>query len=151
MERGIAVRLYDNPKFGKSFGKNLFRHAIFNGTADISQPKLKYLLDLLTFDHWQHTAKTDEEMQILAMAFEYLGDTPPSDVLSTWIKRFDSSSEKPTVFGFAMLNVETNQLAVLINDTEKGMSEAWGLDVKPCKENALGKRSAQLLATNMEL
>jgi hypothetical protein len=41
----IAIRLYDNPKYGTTYGKAQYRHAIFNGSADIKNPSVKYLLE----------------------------------------------------------------------------------------------------------
>ena len=38
----IAIRLYDNPKYGTTYGPAQYRHAIFNGSADIKNPSVKY-------------------------------------------------------------------------------------------------------------
>ena len=50
----IAVRLYDNPFYGTTHGKGLYRKAIFNGTADITAPSAKYLLDFESVEGWAH-------------------------------------------------------------------------------------------------
>ena len=50
----IAVRLYDNPFYGTTHGKGLYRKALFNGTADISTPSAKYLLDFESVEGWAH-------------------------------------------------------------------------------------------------
>ena len=34
-KHNIAVRLYDNPKFGRTFGRGLYHNALFNGTVDL--------------------------------------------------------------------------------------------------------------------
>ena len=41
----IAVRLYENKKYGTTYGKGLFHSAVFNGSADVLGSNTKYLLD----------------------------------------------------------------------------------------------------------
>ena len=61
----IAIRLYDNPKYGTTYGKAQYRHAIFNGSADVKNPSVKYLLDFYEYGKWEHSANTDEQMMVL--------------------------------------------------------------------------------------
>ncbi len=61
----IAVRLFDNEKFGTTHGKGLYRKAIYNGTIETSGQN-KYLVDLYSYEEWANMAKTDEQMEILA-------------------------------------------------------------------------------------
>lgn len=151
MEQAIAVRFYENKKYGSTQGKGLFRKAVFNATADLQQPKTKYLLDMFSYVDWENSAKTDSDMKALAQANELVGDMPKADLLGTWIKRLDSDGTKPRVMGFGVLALNTQQLALLINDTEIGIEQAWELEVKPCKQSPTNKNSPQLLATNADL
>jgi hypothetical protein len=43
--RPIAIRLFENQKFGTTYGKGLRRSAVFNATAEVDEPYAKYLLD----------------------------------------------------------------------------------------------------------
>ena len=43
--REIAVRGFINDKFNTTFGKGLFRRAVFNGSVEIRDPYSKYLVD----------------------------------------------------------------------------------------------------------
>jgi hypothetical protein len=150
MEKDIAVRFYANEKFGSAFGKGLFRKAVFNGTADLNQPSAKYLLDMLGYRDWEHSAKSDEDMLALRMAEELIGTNPKADLLATFIKRLDSDGSKSRVFGFGLLDLDTKELMLLIKDDEKKISGAWQLVAKSCKQSS-GKKIPQLLATNAEL
>lgn len=42
----VAVRLFENQAYGTTYGKGLYRRAVYNGTVDIKAPKVKYLIDL---------------------------------------------------------------------------------------------------------
>jgi hypothetical protein len=150
MEKEIAVRFYTNEKFGSAFRQGKFRKAVFNGTADLIQPCAKYLLDMLSYTDWENTAKTDEDMQALAMVADLIEDKQKSDVLATFIKRLDSDGSKTRVFGFGVMDLNTRELMLLIKDDEKGVAETWQLVAKPCKQTH-GKKIPQLLASNADL
>jgi hypothetical protein len=151
MEQAIAVRFYENKKYGSTQGKGLFRKAVFNATADLQQPRTKYLLDMFSYVDWENSAKTDEDMKALAQANELAGDLPKADLLGTWIKRLDEDGTKPRITGFGVLDLNTQQLALVICDSEMGVEQAWELEVRPCKQSASNKNSPQLLATNVDL
>ena len=40
----VTIRLWENKKFGTTYGKGLYRRAIYNGTAEVLSPYTKYLL-----------------------------------------------------------------------------------------------------------
>jgi len=151
MEQAIAVRFYENKKYGTTQGKGLFRKALFNATADLQQQKTKYLLDMFTYKDWENSGKTDDDMKMLGLAAEFACNLSKADLLGTWIKRLDSDGTKPRVFGFGLMDLNTHQLALLINDTENGVQETWELEAKPCKQSTQNKNSPQLLATNADL
>jgi hypothetical protein len=151
MDTKIAVRFYDNNKFGTTYAKGLYRKAVFNGTADLQQPNTKYLLDMLSYDDWENSAKTNEDMRALELAEDLIEAKPKADWLCSFIKRFDSNGNKSPVMGFCIFDLDTHQLTLAINDAAHGIVEAWQLEAKPCKSSSNGKKVPQLLATNAEL
>ena len=151
MENEIAVRFYENERYGTTFGKALYRRALYNATADVSNPKAKYLLDLHKYNEWEHTAKTDDDMALLENAEAYIGTASKDDWVGTWVKRLDADGSKPRVMGFGLLDMHKLELILVINDEEYGVQNAWQLAVKPCKQARPNKKSPQLLATNTDL
>jgi len=138
----IAVRLFDNNKYGTTHGKGLYRKAIYNGTIETNGHN-KYLVDLYSYDEWANMAKTDEQMEILANV------ESQSDALYSWVKHYDpNTKEKFTVPGICRLDTESLDMTVLICDEEHGTADTWELKAKPCRQ---GSKSPQLLATNVDL
>lgn len=150
MQTEIAVRFYENKKYGTTFGKGMFHRAVYNSTADIRHPSAKYLLDWFCYADWENTAKSDEDMTALAVAADMCLGKRSNELLGTWIKRLDATGDKPRVSGFGVMDTSTGEVTLLINDAETGIEEAWQLSARPCKINASAK-SPQLLATNAEL
>ena len=150
-ERAIAVRFYENQRFGKTYGKGMYHKAIFNATADVQMPKAKYLLDMYEYSDWKNTAKSDSDMLAVGAAEDVFGAGSKDDLLATWLKRIDSDGTKQRVEGFGVLNLETGKLVLVVNDAETGLEQVWEVDAKPCKPSAVNKNSPQLLATNVEL
>jgi hypothetical protein len=143
----IAIRLYDNPKYGTTYGKAQYRHAIFNGSADIKNPSVKYLLDFYEYSKWEHTANTDDQMVIL----NEVANLANKDTLASWIIRYNpATKEKNDVFGFAIYDLKSCQLIMAVVDTQTGIQDKWVLEAKPCRA-VVGKKVASLLATNSEL
>lgn len=143
----IAVRLYENAKFGTTYAKGLYHSAVFNASADVLNPSVKYLLDFYTLERWQHTARTDGQMEMLDIAME----CDRSDALFSWIYRYDCTTKAKTwVWGYASLDSSTNKLKLLLDDKPKGLLENWTLTAKPCR-SVYGKKAPTLLATNADL
>lgn len=140
----IAVRLFDNDKFGTTHGKGLYRKAIYNGTIETSGQN-KYLVDLYSYEEWANMAKTDEQMEILANV------EAQSDALYSWVKHYDPhTKDKTPVPGMCQLDPESLKMTVLICDSAHGVEDTWRLSAKPCKAHT-GMKSPQLLATNADL
>ena len=147
MLKEIAVRLYDNPKYGTTYGKAQYRHAIFNASADIKNPSVKYLLDFYQYDKWEHSAQTDQQMSILSNVAEFAN----RNTLASWVTRYDAiTKEKTPVMGYAAYDLKESTLVLAVIDEERGIEDTWKLEAKPCKLIA-GKKVASLLATNSEL
>jgi len=69
----IAARLYDNNTYGTTYGKGMYRKAIYNGTIDAKHLNIKYIVDLYSYDDWANMAKTNEQMEILLGSATMIG------------------------------------------------------------------------------
>ena len=88
IERAIAVRLFINDKFNTTYGKSLFRKAIFNGMIELKDPKTKFLVDLYQYPKWEALAKNDMQMDTIR---ELANTDFPADesLLFSWIAHYD--------------------------------------------------------------
>jgi hypothetical protein len=145
-QREIAVRLYANPKLGNTYAKGMYHTAVFNAAADVKQPNVKYLLDYHTYERWEHSAKTDAQMEVLRETQRM----SPGDVLFSWVVQYDPHTKaKQPVFGFSYLNLADNSLGLLVVPDGEEEPVQWVLTAKPCKERS-GCKSPTLLATNAQ-
>ena len=142
----IAVRLYENQTYGTTYGKGLFRKALFNGSIDIKTPCTKYVIDLFNYDDWCNIAKTSEQMVIIR-------DVPQQDdTLFSWINRYDRTTKQKTlVSGFCSFDCDSKGMRIMILDPVVQIEDVWQISAKPCQSNTNGLRSPQLLATNADL
>ena len=142
----IAVRLYENQTYGTTYGKGLFRKALFNGSIDIKTPCTKYVIDLFNYDDWCNIAKTSEQMVIIR-------DVPQQDdTLFSWINRYDRTTKQKTlVSGFCSFDCDSKGMRIMILDPVVQIEDVWQISAKPCQTNTNGLRSPQLLATNADL
>ena len=146
MEKEIAVRLFENKKLGTTYGKGLYRLAVFNASAEIKDPHVKYLLDFYQFDRWQHPANTDKQIVIL----NQINDSCSADDLTSWVTRYNpATKEKTLVEGVAIFDNKANTLRVAVIDPESGIDDLWVLPVKVC--SVTRSNSPSLIATNTEL
>ena len=149
LERQIAVRLFINDKFNTTFGKGLFRRAVYNGTIELKDPNAKFLVDLYRYDEWEAKAKSDMQMEIIRK----IASTDMASVeglLFSWIVHYDTSTKaKTAVKGFAVYSPETNELAVNIDSPEFNTVEEWELRAHHCKTT--GKNIPAVVASNMDL
>ena len=146
MQKEIAVRLFQNAKYGTTYAKGVRHQALFNATADIKQPKVKYVLDFYAYEHWEFLAKENQLDIVNQVRNEINGDT-----LVSWIVRYDLATKTKTpVYGFSTLDMKTNELILCVLDSEAEVEDSWKLSAKPCRA-VVGKNVAELLATNSEL
>ena len=109
MEKEIAVRLFENKKLGTTYGRGLYRTAVFNASAEIKDPHVKYLLDFYQYDRWEHTANTDQQIAMLNQVAGYCS----ADDLTSWVTRYDLVSKTKThVQGVAILDEKSNTLRI---------------------------------------
>lgn len=146
MQKEIAVRLFQNAKYGTTYAKGVRHQALFNAAADIKEPKVKYVLDFYTYEHWEFLA-TEHQLDIVNQVHSEVN----KDMLVSWIVRYDVDTKtKTAVYGFSTLDMKTNELILCVLDGEAGVEESWKLTAKPCRA-VKGKNVAELLATNSEL
>ena len=142
----LALRLYENSTYGSTYGKGLFRRALFNGSIDIKSPLVKYVIDLFNYDDWCNIAKTHAQIEIIT------GVPQQADTLYTWINRYDTSTKQKTlVSGFCSFDCESKDINVMIIDPECNIEGVWKISAKPCQTNRNGLRAPQFLATNADL
>ena len=141
----IAMRLYENKSYGKTNGPGLYKKALFNGTIDVKDPCVKFVIDFYSYEDWCNTAKTDLHMQILEQV------TPERDHLYSWVTRYDTLTKQKTLV-MGVCTLELNELAVMasIIDADCCIEDAWSMQAKPCKSGS-GNNTPQLLATNSDL
>lgn len=146
MEKEIAVRMFENKKLGTTYGKGKYRSAIFNASAELRDPHVKYLLDFYAIDRWQHTARTDAQ---IAIVNEVNAISQPND-LASWLVRYDPVHKTKTpVDGFAFLSMDSEKLVLIVNDAEFALSEEWVLQTRTC--TVTHGKAPTLIATNTEL
>jgi hypothetical protein len=144
--KNIAVRLWNNEMFGKTYGKGKRKNAFYNGTVEISIPPVKYLIDLETITSWYHNAKYPIHLKMLDKIEPY----DDANVLMSWIVRYESGVKTP-VYGYCCFDISKLQLLIKIDDPEYRINETWELAVKECLNRTPGKPTPSLIATNHDL
>lgn len=146
MDKEIAVRMFENKKLGTTYGKGLYRTAVFNASAELRDPHVKYLFDFHEREHWMHSARSDEHMVTLRAVAD---ECAPTDLVS-WVVRYDPVAKTKTpVRGVAILDLANDSLKVLIDDDEGGVHAAWVLPTRACAVKHA--KAPTLIATNTEL
>lgn len=137
-ERDIAVRLFINDKFNTTFGKGLFRKAIFNGTIELKNPRTKFLIDLYQYEKWEALAKNDLQMETIRELANT--DIPTEDdYLFSWITHYDASSKAKTlVKGYLVYSPQTHEIHVNIDSPQFHTQEQWDLRTHACKATGNG-------------
>jgi len=147
--REIAVRGFINEKFNTTFGKDLFRRAVFNGSVEVRNPNHKYLIDLYEYPHWEATAKTDQQM-IVIHQLEESKIAYCEGVLASWIQYYDPLTKfKQMVDGFCVYAPNTQEFHIEIHDAEHDTDAIWTLDAHLCKNT--GPNKPIFIATNVDL
>ena len=148
----VAVRLYENSKFGGTFAPNKYYTAMFNATADVVAPHIKYLLDYVPYSQWANSLRTPVQHE----AFDIMRDKMsseninPEQMLVSWIKKYNLSGEKVIIEGFSYYDFVTQQILLAIDDKQVDFHHAWQLDVRACRIKH-NQKSPCFLATNYDL
>ena len=147
--REIAVRGFTNEKFNTTFGKGLFRRAVFNGSVELRNPSLKYLVDYYQYPEWEALAKDSKQMDIINK-LDGSGMPENEDLLFSWLIHYDPLTKTKTkVDGYSVYSPSTQELYIEINDSNNQTNEEWSLDVHNCKN--LGHHKPVFIATNVDL
>jgi hypothetical protein len=152
----FALRLYENDKYGRTRGKGLRHQALYNGTIDLQCPRVKYLVDVITYDHWEASAHCEDSMQIVRVAQDLLliKERDPFDhiarkpLLASWIKRLDTPLIKPRVEGFFLMDANTGDAWLTLTDPTHGTTFIEELRIRGCEKVRNGP---DLFASNYEL
>jgi len=144
--REIAVRGFINEKFNTTFGKGLFRRAVYNGSVELRNPNSKYLVDYYQYPEWEALAKRDDQLTIINRLADS-GITEQDELLYSWLMHYDPFSKAKTpVSGYSIYSQDTCELFIQINDPDNQTMEDWTLDVRACKTIAANK--PVFIATN---
>jgi hypothetical protein len=125
---------------------------MFNATADVVAPHIKYLLDYVPYSQWANSLRTPVQHE----AFDIMRDKMsseninPDQMLVSWIKKYNLSGEKVIIEGFSYYDFVTQQILLAIDDKQVDFHHAWQLDVRACRIKH-NQKSPCFLATNYDL
>jgi len=147
--REIAIRGFINEKFNTTFGKGLFRRAVFNGSVELHDPNQKYLVDYFSYLEWETQAKTDEQLKVInELTSVNLGKE--TDWLFSWLIHYDPlTKSKQRVNGYSIYSPNTRELFIKIDDPNNQTQDEWTLDVHSCKST--GANKPVFVAANVDL
>jgi hypothetical protein len=148
----IAVRFYENPKFGTTYGPAKYNQAAYNATAELVHESKKYLLDFTSINYWENTARSDEQMECINEVREIIANAngKSDQYFASWVKFLSPEKQKINVIGFGLLDLPNMQLHLVILDNERNVGEIWNLNTCTCRE-VFRKNAPQLIATNTDL
>ena len=147
--REIAIRGFINEKFNTTFGKGLFRRAVYNGSVELHDPNQKYLVDYYSYLEWEAQAKTDEQIKV-ANQIQRSGITQEDDLLFSWLIHYDPlTKSKERVEGYSVYCPQTRELFIKIDDALNQTQDEWTLTVHHCKST--GTNKPVFIAANVDL
>jgi hypothetical protein len=145
----IAIRLFENAKYGSTYGAGLRRSAVYNATAEITEPYAKYLLDFEPGAAWVDHARTEDQLATARRLIDQV--ERDQEVLWSWVKWYDKTTgEKELVAGFAAYDMDNEEIALHLDDGKRALTEQWFLPARRCT-GRVGKNSPVFLATNCDL
>ena len=147
--REIAVRGFINEKFNTTFGKGLFRRAVYNGSVELHKPNQKYLVDYFSYLEWEAQAKSDDQIAVI----KKLASTnvaQEEDLLFSWLVHYDPlTKSKERVDGYSIYSPNSRELFIEINDEMHQTQDDWTLSVHQCKST--GANKPVFIAANVDL
>jgi hypothetical protein len=147
-QKGIAVRLYENKKYGTTYGKGIWHRALFNGSIDVDGASAAYLTDFFNADDWAELIKTSLQAEIANSILSE--ESPTKHQVFSWLQRYNRLTKmKGYVDGFVRYDMSTGEMLVYIKDGIDGYEETWRLNARPCRTGATN--APDILATNKEL
>ena len=142
----ITARLWENKMSGTTYGKGLYRKAIYNGTLELNDPYAKYLVDFEEIADWFHFAKSPLHQQ-MAQNIDSIPENE-SGVFMTWLYRYEQGIKTP-IGGYAALDLNNNRILIQVDDQGLEISEHWELPVRNCISKTPGKPTPALIATTL--
>ena len=147
--REIAVRGFINDKFNTTFGKGLFRRAVFNGSVELHNPNQKYLVDYFSYPEWESQAKSDRQITV-ANQLTDSGIAQEADMLFSWLIHYDPlTKSKERADGYSVYSPNTRELFIKIDDPANQTVDEWTLNVHNCKST--GANKPVFIAANVDL
>ncbi|MEI6021986.1 MAG: hypothetical protein WCR21_12735 [Bacteroidota bacterium] len=147
--REIAIRGFINEKYNTTYGKGLFRRAIYNGSVELHNPNQKYLVDFYDYEQFQHTAKSDAQIEVLKKLDQCNVSSVEGLVLS-WIIHYEPLTKTKTpVDGYCIYLQSTGELHIEVIDVLNGTNEQWDLRAHHCK--SVGANKPVFIGTNVDL
>lgn len=142
----ITARLWENQKYGTTYGKGQYRKAIYNGTLELNDPYAKYLVDFEEISDWFHFAKSPTHQAIT----QKLDSIPANEmgILMSWLYRYEYGI-KTAVGGYAALDLNCMRIQLQVDDQDLDISENWELPVRSCIARIPGKPTPALIATTL--
>lgn len=147
--REIAVRGFINEKFNTTFGKGLFRRAVYNGSVELHSPNQKYLVDYYSYLEWEAQAKSDAQIAVINR-IRQSGINETDDLLFSWLIHYDPlTKSKERVEGYSIYSPTTRELFIKIDDALHQTEDEWTLTVHTCKST--GANKPVFIAANVDL
>ena len=147
--REIAVRGFINEKFNTTFGKGLFRRAVYNGSVELHNPNQKYLVDYFSYLEWEAQAKSDNQIAVTNQLTNS-GISQEKDLLFSWLVHYDPlTKSKERADGYSVYSPNTRELFIKIDDPTNQTQDEWTLNVHNCK--ATGANKPVFIAANVDL
>jgi hypothetical protein len=147
--REIAVRGFVNEKFNTTFGKGLFRRAVYNGSVELHKPNQKYLVDYYSYPEWEVQARSDGQIAA-TQELTNSGIAGQDDMLFSWLVHYDPlTKSKARAEGYSVYSPNTRELFIKIDDAANQTQDEWTLDVHPCK--ITGANKPVFIAANVDL
>ena len=149
IEREIAIRGFINERYNSTYGKGLFRRALYNGSVELHNPNQKYLVDFYDYEQFQHTAKSDAQIEVLKKLDQCNVSSVEGLVLS-WIIHYEPLTKTKTpVDGYCIYLQSTGELHIEVIDVPNGTNDEWDLRAHHCK--SVGTNKPVFIATNVDL
>lgn len=144
----IAVRIYENKKYGTTYGKGIWHKALFNGSIDVRNASAAYLIDFFNANDWADLIKHPLQVDITNGIFN--DDPPTKHQVFSWLQRYNRDTKiKGYVDGFVRYDMSTGEILVYIRDGIDGYEETWRLNARPCRAGTTN--APDILATNTDL
>ena len=98
----------------------------------MSEPYAKYLLDFEEGRAWANHARTEAQLYV---ARRFIDQAERDDsLLWSWVKWYDKGTgDKEYVEGFALYDLESEEVALHLNDAKRGVTQEWLLPARRCQ------------------